>query len=259
MNPHATCMQGKRASDATMAAAIERLTADIETVQGIPFGELDSLGAVADAAVNKGAGRAMLDRFSSRCEEAQRSFGVTVRTVPVGPTGKVLWPTKIVNIDFSAVVHQEFEESRVGAILTAVLFVPIIKPDRQRVEEWSFGAPAMWTPQALDRNQLAHDYEETRKLVRAGLADSLSSSSRHGQGKWLMPKTSGRNSSDIVTYLHAGDQVRVRRRAFFLREVLTARLLVGSVRPVVADPHEGGDTQVSRADLDEALRSLLGK
>ena len=258
-------MQEGPPDEAIVAHAVGRLTRDIRAVEGVPFGELESAQALPKAAGNKATGRAILDHFTSQCAEVQQAFGVTVRTLPVGPTRKVLWPTKVVGMDFSAVALQNFEGSRVAAMLAAVLFVPINKPDAKRVERWSFRLPVMWVPNRQERGQLAQDYEETRELVRAGLADELSSSSRHGQGKWLMPKTSGKNSADIVTYIHGGEQVSVRRRAFFLREILTSQVLASAAlskageldRPENQDSASPENRDSASVDLESTLRGLL--
>src|SRR5439155_6760405 len=130
--------------------------------------------------------------------------GVTVRTVPRKPNGDVLWPTKIVGIDFSAIMHNSYERSRVASLLDSILFVPIRKPDARHVGGWSFDNPVLWVTDDRERQQFHSDYEEIRALVLEGRADELSSSARHGQGRWLMPKTSGRDSSDIVTYVCGG-------------------------------------------------------
>jgi DNA mismatch repair endonuclease MutH len=233
------------------------LVSDLREVEGIPFAELESATGDSSAAGNKAAGRAVLDRYTRRCTEVQESFGVSVRTLPVGPTGKVLWPTKIVGIDLPATMRDPFERSRVARMLEAVLFVPINKPDAREVGGWSFSVPVIWVPAGGEREQLRDDYEAIRNLVRAGRADELSSSSTHGQGRWLMPKTSGANSKDIVTYLCAGNVVEVRRRAFFLREVLTARVLAETTTESKEYARVDDDPPAAGIDLDVTLENLL--
>ena len=112
----------------------------------------------------------------------------------------MIWPTKIVGIDFVEVARLDFRRSSVSAMLRHVLFLPVTKQDRHHADEWCLGSAFAWAPESHELGQLDADYEEVRVLIVAGRPDDLSSSARLGQGRWLMPKTSGLGDQDFVHF-----------------------------------------------------------
>jgi DNA mismatch repair endonuclease MutH len=191
----------------------------------MPFGDLDPTLRWLDGARSKAAARRVVNTHIPGLRELGQRHGITVRTLPIDVSRRVIWPTKIDQIDFAQVARMPFHRSTIRAMLWTVLFVPIRKPDPHRVVDWRIESAFSWAPEGHELGQLDSDYEEIRHLIRAGRPDDLSSSARRGQGQWLMPKTSGRNNDDIVRFEFRGVHMAARRRAFFLRETLTQRLL----------------------------------
>jgi DNA mismatch repair protein MutH len=110
-------------------------------------------------------------------------------------------------------------------MLRYVLFLPITKPDRHHAGDWYLRHAFAWSPEGHELGQLDADYEEVREVIVTGRPDDLSSSARTGQGRWLTPKTSGRDNRDRVHFELDGRPHAARRRAFFLREILTQALM----------------------------------
>lgn len=194
-------------------------------MSGIPFGELDPTLRWLDGAKSKAAARSVVDRHVPGLRQLEHSHGVTVRTLPIDVSGRVIWPTKLHPIDFAEVARMPFHRSRVRAMLWRILFVAIRKPDPHQVTHWSVESAFDWAPEGHEMGQFDSDYEEIRALILGGRPDDMSSSARKGQGTWLMAKTSGRNNRDLARFEVNGVPMSARRRAFFLREALTQRLL----------------------------------
>jgi DNA mismatch repair protein MutH len=230
------------------------LVESISRVRGQPFGSLYANIEEDHGAPDKALGARVLAHYIGDAGDGSDA-GPTVRTLPIGGNQRVLWPTKVCALKYQAVCETPFAESRVSTVLAAVLFVPILKPDRLAPSGWSFGTPFVWAPTPRERAQLERDYEDIRALIRRGHGDRLSSFAAAGYGDVLMPKTSGRNRLDLETYMVGSSQVSARKRAFFLRETRTTSLFQASY-PTATDPEPSVHETTTGRDLDLALRQL---
>ncbi len=223
------------------AEQASRIIQAVRTVAGRPFAEICppfQEGADSDKAL----GRRVLDFVLREAEPVDD----LLRTVPLGAVGQVLEPTKVCALHYQSVCDKSFELSGLPERLAAIVFIPILKPDRQDPRAWCFETPFRWVPSSVETAQLRLDYQQIRGLIQAGLGDALSSSEASSHGRILMPKTSGRNRDDLESYEAGPRRVVARKRAFFLRKSFTASLLARHLSPRAGQPNRSKPAETTR-------------
>ncbi len=172
----------------------------------------------------------------SRPEADLTDIGVEIKSIPIGGR-RDLRPhehTKITMLNFQDVAENEFENSRVYHKLRNILFVPIVKNDKDKPDEWYIRSPFIWMPSLDALKQLKTDYDAVRALIMEGRIDEVSGARPpKGQGEHLLPNTAGRDSSDTMTYEVNGRTVEGKRRAWMLRKDFTEVVLRENVSYLV--------------------------
>jgi len=217
----------------TFKELLERVAA----VQGVPFAELAAAHGIqwsAEPSRNKGlAGRiveAAMGLPANPRQEADLShLGLEIKTVPVGPGLKVLEMTKITMLNFQDVADHPFEGSNVEHKLRSIIFVPVMKLEPDRPDQWYIRSPFIWFPSNAAYRQLKRDYESVREIIRAGDVERISSKRPpDGQGVFMTANTAGRDSRDETSYFLEEERRREvvsKRRAWMLRKDFTAEIL----------------------------------
>ena len=98
-------------------------------------------------------------------------LGIEVKTIPIGRGARVLQPTKVTMLNYEDICVTEWAESSAFHKLRAVLFVPIVKFDESRPDQWFIRRPFLWLPSVAILDQLKEDYDSVRRLVLAEAFD----------------------------------------------------------------------------------------
>jgi DNA mismatch repair protein MutH len=203
-------------------------------VQGVPFEELAKAHGIEwheEPVRNKGlTGRivetALGKEPDSRAEVDLTDLGVEVKSIPIKEELVPREHTKVTTLNFADVAAQRWENSTVFHKLRNILFVPIVKYDLERPDQWYIRSPFIWMPSIEAQRELNADYDAVRALIKAHRPDELTSRKPpEGICVSLIPNTGGRDSNDTVTFEIDGESFTVRRRSWMLRKDFTARIL----------------------------------
>lgn len=159
------------------------------------------------------------------------SLGIEVKTIPIGRGARVLQPTKVTMINYGDLFDTGWWESGAFHKLRSVLFVPIVKFDPSRPDQWFIRRPFLWLPNETELSRLKADYDEVREIVKLKEFHRISSANPpKGQGLALHPKPSAANSKIRRTY-HVGDTtVALLPRAWMLRPAFTQSLVTHNLK-----------------------------
>ena len=206
----------------------KELTHRLDQVIGVPFAELGEYYHQpwkGDATHNKGWAGRLVDRLvggdaGNAPEPDISSLGIEVKSIPIGKDARVLEPTKVTMLNYGNLADTEWPNSAPYHKLRSVLFVPIVKFDSARPDEWFIRRPFLWLPSEKVLARLGEDYESVRKLVLDGQFDRISSAiPPKGQGLSLHPKPSAANAQARSTYIVRGVRYRLLPRAWMLRQL----------------------------------------
>lgn len=209
-------------------------------VQGVPFIELAEAhdidwhdepernkwvsGQIVEAAMGKAA--------DSRPQPDLTELSLEVKSIPIAEGLEPHEHTKVTMLNFQNVVDNEWDDSRVYHKVRSILFVPIVKYNKDRPDQWYIRSPFVWMPSTGVMEQMKTDYEEVRRRLRDGKVDEITAShpKRGGFCLHLIPNTAGRDSSDTTTYEVDGETYESKRRAWMLRKDLTHRILKENIK-----------------------------
>ncbi|MCI4326223.1 MAG: DNA mismatch repair protein MutH [Thermoplasmata archaeon] len=217
----------------------EELTHRLNQIVGVPFGELGgALGVLwrGTATQNKGWAGNLVDRLigsdaGNLPEPDLTKLGIEVKTIPIGIGPKVLQPTKVTMLNYGDLYGTEWWESDPFHKLRSVLFVPIVKFETERPDEWFIRHPFLWLPSFSILSKFKQDYDSVRTLVRSGEFERISSAKPpNGQGVCLHPKPAAKNSAARRKYKVGDEVVSLPPRAWMLRESFTQQLVGENLR-----------------------------
>lgn len=215
----------------TFKALLDQLNA----VQGVPFIELAEAhgiewhddpernkwvtGKITEAALGKAA--------DSLPEPDLTDLSLEVKSIPISDSLRPDEHTKITMLNFQDVVDRPWELSRVYHKVRSILFVPVVKHNKERPDQWYIRSPFVWMPSTQVAERMKQDYEEVRTRLRDGRYDELTAThpERGGFCLHLIPNTAGRDSSDTTTFEVDGTTYESKRRAWMLRKDLTEKVL----------------------------------
>jgi DNA mismatch repair protein MutH len=210
-----------------------------EALQGVPFAELAAAHGIAwkDEGVRR---KGLTGRISQAClgvpetadaEPDIADYRIEMKAFPVGIDLRVQENVKIRTLTPAEVRTQSWPESNVLRKMRSVLFMPVVKPEKQRPEHWYFRSPFIWMPSVEVERQVGQDYEDVRRLILAGTPDKISSAEPPaGQGMYLIANTAGKNARDVTDYGVGGQPMMAKRRAWMLRKSFMQQLVEDHVR-----------------------------
>jgi len=210
-----------------------------DEIQGVPFAELAAAHGVdwsSDAVRRKGLPGIMSQKcfgvpMDSEPEPDMKDFAIEIKSVPVSLDLKVQEHTKVTTLTPKEVRDHDWRHSRVYHKLRNILFVPVVKPSKEKPGDWYFRTPFIWMPSVIRENQLEKDYEAVRAHVLALKPELISSAAPpEGQGEYLLANTAGKDSKDHIDWGTGGKQVMERRRAWMLRKSFVQVLVDENVR-----------------------------
>jgi DNA mismatch repair protein MutH len=211
----------------------------LNEVQGVPFEEMARAHGITwdpEPKRNKGlAGKiveAALGKKPDSASEPDLTYlGIEVKSIPIYRGLEPRENTKITMFNYGDVYDQEWEVSTAYHKLRNTLFVPIVKEDLERPDQWYIRSPFIWMPSLAAEKQLKQEYNEARKRVRNLAFDDLTSKStgRDGFADWLVPNTAGRDSKDLTTFQINGVSYTSKRRAWMLKKAFTRKILLENV------------------------------
>lgn len=211
----------------------------LNQVQGVPFVELAKAHGItwtSDPTKNKRLGGLIVEKAlgvepNPRAEADLTFLGLEIKTIPVAEGLDVLEHTKVTMVNFADVYDQSWELSTVYHKLRSILFVPIVKYDLARPDQWYIRSPFVWMPSLRAEAQLKQDYEAVRTLVKGLTFDKISTAAPPaGQGRYLIANTAGRDSDDKVRFTLEGKEFLVQRRAWMLRKSFTKSVIDENIR-----------------------------
>ena len=215
----------------------------LDQIVGVPFAELSKFYSKTwkgSPSQNKGWGGNMIDFLVGGDEgNASRpdisSLGIEVKSIPIDASTRVLQPTKVTALNYRDILIEDWWRSNAFHKLRAVLFVPIVKGDAKKPDDWYIRRPFLWLPSTETLSRLESDYDTVRSLVRSGRFEDISSAKPpKGQGVALHPKPSAADSSKRTKVLVAGTEYKVMPRAWMLRESFTEPIVRENLRVDVA-------------------------
>jgi len=149
-------------------------------------------------------------------------FGIEVKSIPVGQNARVLEPTKVGTLNYDVVASTPWWSSNTFHKLRSVLFVPVVKLDSNKPNEFFIRTPFLWLPSRADLTRFEEDYESVRTLIRSGKFDEISSARPpKGQGVALHPKPNAADGSKRTKATKGNARVPVVPRAWMLRTTFT--------------------------------------
>jgi DNA mismatch repair protein MutH len=217
----------------------KELSHRLDQIVGVPFAELGEFYHhpwSGSAAHNKGWAGRLVDRMvggdvSNAPEPDISSLGIEVKSIPIGKGARVLEPTKVTMLNYSDLFDTSWPDSTVYHKLRAVLFVPVVKFNPTRPDEWYIRRPFLWLPSKSTLDQLKADYDSVREVVTSRDFDRISSARPpKGQGDHLHPKPSAANASVRAKYVIDGTEYRLLPRAWMLRESFTQPIVTQSLK-----------------------------
>ncbi len=104
----------------------------------------------------------------------------------------MLQPTKVTMLNYEDICVTEWAESSAFHKLRAVLFVPIVKFDESRPDQWFIRRPFLWLPSVAILDQLKEDYDSYHASCwQRHLTKISSAKPPKGQGVFMHPNRSG--------------------------------------------------------------------
>lgn len=165
--------------------------------------------------------RALGTSAGSRGEPDFPHLGIELKTMPVDANGVPIESTWVTLCPLDGSMARRWEQSRVKAKLSCVLWVPIdgqrkIPPARRVVRE-----PVLWRPSAEQEELIRDDWEFHAEAIGLGELWQLDAS----KGEVLQVRPKAANSRERVwTYDDDGEQVSENPRGFYLRRSFTRTL-----------------------------------
>jgi DNA mismatch repair protein MutH len=156
------------------------------------------------------------------------ALGIELKTLPVTQQQTPRESTFVCYVPLNQLTELPWEQSRVAAKLSRVLFLPVEAGCVERkFAERRFGRAFLWSPSAEQTALLRADYEELARRVQEGHAEALNA--RVGQVMQLRPKAAHGRVRVRVT---DGDGVpwRLQPRGFYLRATFTKQLVHAALR-----------------------------
>ncbi len=159
---------------------------------------------------------------SSRGEPDFPHLGIELKTIPIDADGAPLQSTWVCVAPLDGSMARRWQDSRVHAKLSAVLWVPVdgdpaIPPAKRRVR-----SPRIWRPSDDEEALIRQDWEFHSEVI--GLGELWQLDARNGEVLQIRPKAL--NSSERVwTYDDEGERVRENPKGFYLRRSFTKTVL----------------------------------
>jgi DNA mismatch repair protein MutH len=148
------------------------------------------------------------------------AFGVSRKTVPIGPRRTALEHTYVVPFRIDELIDETWEDSLLREALGRVLFVPLRVSKRGDYQgDRVIGPPFFWTPSETEWNLLRAEWQMFHdKIATGGIRDLPTAKST----QMLHVRTKGRDSRDIDPSQRFAS---VPRRAFWLNAKFVADLI----------------------------------
>jgi DNA mismatch repair protein MutH len=206
----------------------------IDQFVGIPFEELGELFGIpytGSAVRNRGwAGNVvhamLLEEPDNDSGPDLKAHGIEVKGLPIDKRGRVLEPTSVGAINYDEVARTDWWESKAFHKLRAILFVPIVKYETTRPQDFYARYPFLWFPTRADLAVFHSDYDSVRELVLRGEFGKISSAlPPRGQGVALHPKPKHGEKSPTTLAHYRGKAFEVERRGWMLRESFTQPIM----------------------------------
>jgi DNA mismatch repair protein MutH len=146
--------------------------------------------------------------------------GVEVKTLPFGfnraGRARVRQSTFLTSASLTSLAAERWDTSRVKKKLTRVLFLPI------DVDSARIGTAFLYEPNDVDIAAFRADWEDLADLVARGLGFAITA--RRGRLLQLRPKAKNATVTMQATTVD-GDDIVLRPQGFYVRRVLTQRLI----------------------------------
>ncbi|MFT5837763.1 MAG: DNA mismatch repair protein MutH [Flavobacteriales bacterium] len=158
----------------------------------------------------------------SKTQQDFVKLGIELKTIPIDVQGKPLETTYVCYAPLTNIAGIEWQTSSVKNKINKVLWVPIDGRREVTPQDRCIATPFLWSPDALQDNQLRTDWEELMEMIALGQIENITA--RHGQYLQLRPKAA--NGSALTEGIGKNGQIiHTRPRGFYLRKEFTKNIL----------------------------------
>lgn len=158
----------------------------------------------------------------SRAEPDFPRLGIELKSLPVGPLGKVSESTFVCTLDLPRMHGELWETSRAWRKLSRVLWVVIEADAARSLSDRRFGTSLLWSPNEEETACLRADWEGVAALVGAGRTSEITA--HLGHALQVRPK-GAKGSSRRRTLDATGALYDEQPKGFYLRSSFTTGLL----------------------------------
>lgn len=210
--------------------SIQELMQRAEALAGLTLGEVADLAGVKvpkNFKREKGWTGQLIElclgaSAGSKTQQDFAKLGVELKTIPIDENGKPLETTYVCFAPLTYIAGIEWQTSSVKNKIHKVLWVPIDGRREVLPQDRCIATPFLWSPDALQDNQLRLDWEELMEMISLGEIESVTA--RHGQYLQLRPKAA--NGSALTDAIGKnGQMIQTRPRGFYLRKEFTGKIL----------------------------------
>jgi DNA mismatch repair protein MutH len=159
---------------------------------------------------------------SSLPEPDFQAINVELKTLPINHNGRPRESTYVCTVPLTATAAASWENSVVKIKLSRVLWVPVEADPAIDLAMRRVGNPFIWSPDAVEEQQLRTDWEELMDMVCMGELAQISS--QHGEVMQIRPKAANA-SARTQTSTRAGEAGSTIPRGFYLRPAFTYRII----------------------------------
>jgi len=158
----------------------------------------------------------------SKTQQDFAKLGIELKTIPIDEQGSPLETTYVCYAPLTNIAGIEWQTSSVKNKIQQVLWVPIDGRRDIDPKDRCIATPFLWSPDAVQDNQLRNDWEELMEMIALGQIENITA--RHGQYLQLRPKAAN-GSAQTQGIGKDGKIIQTRPRGFYLRKEFTKKIL----------------------------------
>jgi DNA mismatch repair protein MutH len=155
-----------------------------------------------------------------------QELGIELKTLPLAKSGKPAESTFITSIPLLAIHQQNWKSSQCYAKLKRMLWIPIEGDTDLPFEQRRVGCGFLWSPDALQEEKLAADWNYLTLQISTGQLETLDSTA----GYYLQIRPKAANGKSLCyAYDSEGNKIQTLPRGFYLRSKFTAEILASNL------------------------------